>query len=355
MRILFLATYPAHESPSQRYRMEQYFGYLREKNIQFDYKPFIDKKTWKIIFRHGHIIQKIWGTIKGLLKRWLLMFQIGKYDFVYIHRETVLLGPPVFEWIIAKIYKKKIIYDFDDAIWIPFVSKKNGLAFFLKFYSKIGSICKWSYKISVGNSFLGKFAQRFNQNIVLIPTVVNTDDVHNRVQQHDTDKPIVGWTGSFSTLKFLDVILPVLQRMQEKYDFEFIVIADQDPHLPLKYYRFIEWNRHRETDDLLNMHIGLMPLYDDELTKGKCGFKAIQYMSLGIPPIVSGVGVNPEIVEDGVDGFVCYNENDWEKKLTCLLNNTEKRKIMGKNAREKIQNKYSVAATKDCFLKLFAE
>jgi glycosyltransferase involved in cell wall biosynthesis len=353
MRILFLAPYPVNESPSQRYRMEHYLHYLNENNIQFDYKPFMDKKTWKIIYKHGHLFQKIWGTVKGLVKRGVLMFQIGKYDFVYIHRETALLGPPIFEWIIAKIYKKKIIYDFDDAIWIPFVSKKNRLAFFLKFYSKIGRICEWSYKVSVGNSFLGNFAKQFNQNIVLIPTVVNTDDIHNRMQQHDTDTPVVGWTGSFSTLKFLDVILPVLQKMQEKYDFEFVVIADQDPQLQLKHYRFIKWNRHTEADDLLNIHIGLMPLYDDELTKGKCGFKAIQYMSLGIPPVVSAVGVNTEIVEDGINGYICQSDSEWETKLEVLLRDKVKRKVMGKYARDKIIDKYSVEATKDKFLALF--
>ena len=252
------------------------------------------------------------------------------------------------------LQKENNLY-FDDAIWIPFVSKKNRIAFFLKFYSKVGRICKWSYKISVGNSFLGNFAKRFNSNVVLIPTVVNTKDVHNRIQQHETDKPVVGWTGSFSTLKFLDLILPVLQRLQEKYDFNFIVIADQDPRLALKNYRFIKWNRHTEADDLLNIHIGLMPLYDDEITKGKCGFKAIQYMSLGIPPVVSGVGVNPEIVEDGIDGFVCHTNNDWEMKLEILLNDKEKRKEMGRHARNKIINRYSVEATKDKFLRLFTE
>lgn len=98
-----------------------------------------------------------------------------------------------------------------------------------------------------------------------------------------------------------------------------------------------------------------MPLYDDELTKGKCGFKAIQYMSLGIPAIVSAVGVNTEIVDDGVDGFVCHNDTEWELKLASLLMDNEKRKQMGKHARDKIINKYSVEATKDKFLELFAD
>jgi glycosyltransferase involved in cell wall biosynthesis len=103
------------------------------------------------------------------------------------------------------------------------------------------------------------------------------------------------------------------------------------------------------------MHIGLMPLYDDELTRGKCGFKAIQYMSLGIPAVVSAVGVNTEIVEDGVNGYICYSEEDWVTKLSYLISNREKRTEMGINARIKIINQYSVKATRDKFLELFTQ
>ena len=353
--IYFIIPAPLGISPGQRFRFEHYLKFLQQQGIHFTVSSFYSMNSWKILFTRGNLLRKIVAVFIGFFRRYFDLFRLISFDYIFIYREAAPIGPPVFEFLISRVFGKKIIYDFDDAIWIPFLSKTNWLAFYLKFFSKIGTICKWSYKISVGNSFLGDFAQRFNPNVVLIPTVVNTRDVHNGMQKHDTDKPVVGWTGSFSTLKFLDVIFPVLQRMQEKYDFEFIVIADNDPGLPLKRYRFIKWNKQTETEDLLKMHIGLMPLYDDDLTKGKCGFKAIQYMSLGIPPVVSAVGVNTEIVDDGVDGFVCHNDNEWELKMEYLLKDNEKRKVMGKHAREKIINKYSVEATKDTFLGLFAD
>jgi glycosyltransferase involved in cell wall biosynthesis len=157
-----------------------------------------------------------------------------------------------------------------------------------------------SYKVSVGNSFLADYARKYNRNTVIIPTVVNTDTVHGRLQDQSTSKPVIGWTGTFSTLKYLDIILPSLQRLQDKFDFVFIVIANKDPKLPLKNYRFIAWNKETESEDLLKLHIGLMPLYDDDLSRGKCGFKAIQYMALGIPAVVSPVGVNTAIVDNGL-------------------------------------------------------
>ena len=236
------------------------------------------------------------------------MCTIGKYDFVYIHREAAPLGPPLFEWIIAKIWRKKIIYDFDDAIWIPVASENNKIARYVKWFSKVASICRMSYKVSVGNTFLGEYAGKYCKNIIVVPTVVDTIKSHAQLQDQDTDTPAVGWTGTFSTLKYLDIILPAIKRLQEKYDFTFIVIANKDPQLPLKNYRFIYWSKETEIADLLQLHIGLMPLNNTELEKGKCGFKAIQYMSLGIPAVVSPVGVNLLIITDGENGFVAADE-----------------------------------------------
>ncbi|MBK8300798.1 MAG: glycosyltransferase [Chitinophagaceae bacterium] len=144
---------------------------------------------------------------------------------------------------------------------------------------------------------------------------MNTETVHNKVQKQESASPAVGWTGSFSTLMYLDIIVPVLRKLQEEIDFTFYVIADKDPGLALKNYKFIPWNKETEAEDLLNFHIGVMPLTDDEITRGKCGFKAIQYMALGMPALVSPVGVNVEIVSHSNDGFICNNLTEWEENL----------------------------------------
>jgi glycosyltransferase involved in cell wall biosynthesis len=355
VNILFLAPYPAHESPSQRFRFEHYLDYLRQKGISFRYSPFLGNSTWEIFFKPGNYWRKLAGLSAGFARRWLLMFTIGKYDFIYIHREAAPMGPPVFEWIIAKLYRKKIIYDFDDAIWIPVSSQYNKIARYFKWFSKVRTICRWSYKVSAGNQFLADYAAQYNRNVVVVvPTVVDTEDVHNRIQDQATASPVIGWTGTFSTLKFLDLVVPVLRRLQEQFSFTFVVIANRDPGLPLKNYRFVRWQKETETADLLNMHIGLMPLTDDDLSKGKCGFKAIQYMSLGIPAVVSPVGVNTIIVTDGVSGFVCEDSKEWETRLTELLMNAGLRERMGIAARKQIESNYSVIATRDQFLSLFA-
>jgi glycosyltransferase involved in cell wall biosynthesis len=189
--------------------------------------------------------------------------------------------------------------------------------------------------------------------VVIIPTVVNTETVHNGIQEQRTDHPAVGWTGSFSTLPYLDITLPVLKELQEQIDFEFVVIADKDPQLSLKRYRFIRWSRQSEMADLLQFHIGIMPLHDDEISRGKCGFKAIQYMSLGIPAVVSPVGVNTKIVQDGVNGFVCATNDEWKRRLGELLRDPALRERMGLAAHASIEKNYSVKATGRIFLDLF--
>ena len=354
MRILFLGPYPSGESPSQRYRLEHYFSFLSAKGVQYDYKPFLSGSTWKILFKPGNYFRKAAGMLSGFSKRFFQLFLIGRYDFVYIHREATPVGPPFFEWAASRVFRKKIIYDFDDAIWIPFTSEYNKAASSLKSFSKVAKICRWSYKVSVGNEYLAAFALAYNANVIVVPTVVNTETVHNRLQDQQIQNPSIGWTGTFSTLKYLDMVLPVLQELQEQYPFNFIVIADKDPKLPLKNYQFIKWSRDNEADDLLNFHIGLMPLYNDEISKGKCGFKAIQYMSLGIPAVVSAVGVNIDIVDEGVNGFIADAPGEWKKKLAVLLTDTQLRAAMGRAARQKIEMKYSVTATTQLFFELFS-
>lgn len=355
MKVLFLAPYPANEAPSQRYRLEHYLSLLEAAGIRYEYHSFIDKRAWTFFFKPGHITGKVKALLLGFFRRWLLMFRIGGFDYVYIHREAAPLGPPLFEWIIARVFRKRIIYDFDDAIWIPAVSQYNRMALRFKWFSKVAAICRMATTVTAGNEYLADFARKHSRDVRVIPTVVNTEATAGKQQEHQTDHPAIGWTGTLTTLKFLDIVLPVLQRLQEKTDFTFVVIANSDPHLPLRKYRFIQWKAASEADDLLQFHIGLMPLYDGELEKGKCGFKAIQYMSLGIPALVSPVGVNTRIVTDGLTGYTCNSEQDWEDKINLLLQDSRLRRQLGQAARKRVEEQYSVQATWPHFLSLFQQ
>ncbi len=357
MNILFLTPYPKGSAPSQRFRFELFFEALRAKGWSYQVKSFWDEKTWHKLYEGGSIWIKTIGLIKGFGRRKWLMLNLKGYDIIFIHREAAPIGPPVFEWFIAKMLRKKIVYDFDDAIWLPNTSDHNSIAGRLKWHSKVGAICRWSWKVSVGNEYLSNYAMQHNQRVKILPTVVDTavhkPTVEGQEPMAKNQMPVLGWTGSHSTLKYLTLLVPVLQRLQQKHEFTFLVIADQDPGLPLKHYRFIKWSKDKEIEDLNELDIGLMPLEDDQWSKGKCGFKAIQYGAVGIPALVSPVGVNQEIVEHGVTGFHCSTDKDWETAISTLIANQELRLKMGQAGRKRISKHYSVESEKERFLALF--
>lgn len=352
MKILFLAPYPLNEAPSQRFRFEHFLKFMEEKGHTYDFQSFLSINAWNNLYKQGKTLQKITGVISGYLRRITRLFSVSRYDFILIHREAAPLGPPFIEWIIAKVLNKKIIYDYDDAIWMADQGGENKLWTLLKWRSKVASICKWSYKVSTGNDFLADYARKYCDEAVVLPTVIN-HEIHTPAHKENYQTPVIGWTGSHSTLFYLDTLLPTLHELEESFEFTFLVIANKDPKLPLKKYQFIKWSRESEIDDLSIMDIGVMPLEDNEWSKGKCGFKLIQYLSIGIPAIASPVGVNPEIVIDNKSGFLASSHEDWLNSLKALLSSPTLRKEMGDSGRELITNKYSVESQKETFFSLF--
>ncbi len=316
----------------------------------------MDEATWNILYKGGSAMQKAIGIVKGYLGRWKTMLaDVPRYEYVFVHREAAPLGPPIFEWIVAKLWRKKMIYDFDDAIWIPNTSSENSIAAALKAFWKVGYICKWSYKVSGGNDYLCAYARKYNPiGTHLVPTCVDTELFHNKVKEHTTGKVTVGWTGSQSTLFYLDQLIPLLQQLQEEIDFTFLVIANKDPQLPLRNYTFLPWNETTEVADLLTMDIGVMPLQPDEWSEGKCGFKLIQYLSLGIPAIASPVGVNKQIVIDGEDGYIASTDDEWKQALKTLITDHDLRRKLGLAGRQRVVANYSIQSQKDNFLGLFS-
>lgn len=353
MKVVILAPYPPFVSPSQRFRFEHYLPYLNAKGISYHYYPFTGIKTWELMFNKGHNLKKVRGICLGFLKRFFQLFEIIRSDYVYIHREAAPVGPPFFEFFISQILRKKIIYDFDDAIWVKVASSANPKASYIKCTWKVKYICKWSYITTVGNDYLATFASKYCKNVIVMPTVVDTENTHNKTKDQSNQPITVGWTGTFTNFYNLNTILNPIINLQKNYAIKFLIIADRDPSFSQLKYEFIKWNKSTEINDILKLHIGLMPLNNSEIELGKCAFKAIQYMSLGIPPVVSPVGVNCTVVDDGINGYWADNEEKWYAALEKLILNTNERVLMGKLAQQKIQKQFSVISTLPLFLDLF--
>jgi glycosyltransferase involved in cell wall biosynthesis len=354
MRILFITPYPKGVAPSQRFRFEQYYNILEKNGYTCITSSFLDNKAWNILYKHGHTFDKILALLRGYLQRINDLIRMHRFDIVFIHREASPFGPPWIEYLITKVFKKYTIYDFDDAIWIPNASETNkNLTMLFKRFKNADDICSWSTVVSVGNAYLADYAEAFNKNVVINPTTIDTNEHHNTVKQHNNEKFVIGWTGSHSTVQYLDELYPVFKKLEEKYDFELHVICDVPPKFELKSLRFIKWTKENEISDLLKFNAGLMPLPADIWAKGKCGFKALQYMALGIPALVSDVGVNAEIVDHEINGFICRKESDWYDALEKLICNPVFLQKLSMHTREKIVNRYSVFSNKNNFLSLF--
>jgi glycosyltransferase involved in cell wall biosynthesis len=356
-KALFLVPYPLGVSPSQRFRFEQYLGLLKERGYDVKVHSFLTSADWRELYNPGQFFVKGRIVARGLWRRFGILGVLTKHDIVFIHREVLPFGPPIFEWLIAKIFRKPIIYDFDDAIWLTDRNSESLLVRATRFRSKVKLVCGWARRISVGNTYLYDFAKKYCNSVTINPTTIDTTYLHNpesyiRLRSDETIS--IGWTGSRTTLKYLEQLEPVLKRIEEKYpQVIIIVIADRRPSLKLQSLTFLPWSKRNEIVDLMKMDIGIMPLPEDEWTLGKCGFKALQYMALGKPVVISSVGVNKQIIEDGVNGFLAKTTEDWEHALSRLVEDEVLREKFGKEGRRTVEDHYSILSNAENFFSLF--
>lgn len=342
IKVLFFVPYPS-EGQSNRLRVEQYLPYLRSHGIRFSVRPFASRGFYKILYKEGFLFSKIFYFIRGSLNRILDLARVFRYDIIFIHREMYPIGPALFEYIVAKI-KKPIIFDFDDAIYLPNVSKHNSFMERFKVPSKIFKIISLSSTVIAGNRYLRDFALKFNPNVTIIPTPIDTDIFKPAPKLKTNDKEIIiGWIGSPTTVAFLHLVEEAVIALSSKYSHLKFKIIGGDFHINgLDSIINKPWTLAGEIEDLNTFDIGILPMPDNEWTKGKTTFKGILYMSMGIPTVSSAVGVNKELINDGENGFLAYSIDDWINKLSMLIENSQLRSQIGMQGRKTIEENYSL-------------
>jgi len=313
-KVLFLGPYPKGFGPSQRFRIEVYLPYLKDKDISYTYHTFYTEKGYQSLYKKGRFLSKFFSVLFGFFKRLLILFTVWQYDYVFVQREITPIGPPLFEWVVSKLFKAKLIYDFDDAIWIPNYSAENAFFHRLKNYGKIKKIIQWSDTVIAGNKFLYDYAIQFNPETHIIPTVIDTALVHNPTLYHKKkkDKITVGWTGTLTNNLHIEFLAPVFEKLNKQFDYDILLISNKKPNIDLKNVRFVPWDKTNEIDQLFQMDIGIMPLKNNhDFYKGKCGFKAIQYMSLGITTVATPLGFNVDLIAENETGYFATTEEEW--------------------------------------------
>lgn len=340
MKVLFIVPYPT-EGPSNRFRVEQYLPYLKERGIIYSVRPFYNSSIYKVLYKKGYYVRKALFLFLFMLRRIRDVFDAIAYDVIFIHREAYPFSGYVLEWLF-RAFGKKLIYDFDDSI-------------FLKKPKKLKKIISMSDYVIAGNEFLKNYASQYNKNVFVLPTCIDTQVYRPKLKMANDDKIVIGWIGTTFTSIYLDLLKNVYATLANRFkNLEFRVVGGYPQNLNLS-VTYKEWSLESEVSDLQEFDIGVMPLFDDDWARGKCGFKIIQYMAIGIPTVASRVGMNIEIIKDGKDGFLVSDKEEWINKLSLLIENKKLREDMGKLGREKVENLYSIETNKRKYIDILEE
>ncbi|MDN5215960.1 glycosyltransferase family 4 protein [Fulvivirgaceae bacterium BMA12] len=353
-KVLFVAAHRPNRSPSQKFRFEQYLSFLKEHGYDYDFSYIISAKDDHILYQPGKYLGKLAIFLKSSFKRWKDAMKASSYDIIFIQREGFMTGSTFFEKRFSKS-KAKVIFDFDDAIWLQDVSPVNNKLAWLKNPDKTKDIIALSDMIFAGNQYLADYASKFNQNIRIIPTTIDTKR-YTRIPSQK-DKVCIGWSGSFTTIKHFEYGLDFLRAIKNKYKDKVYFKVIGDPNYVNEEFSIqgVPWTEESEIKELSEIDIGIMPLPNDEWAKGKCGLKGLQYMALETATIMSPVGVNTTIVRDGENGFLADSTDEWIEKLSQLIESSELREKLGKNGRETVLDNYSVSSQQNNYLKYFDE
>jgi glycosyltransferase involved in cell wall biosynthesis len=349
MKILFLTCGPPVVA-SSRTRVFQYLPFFQREGIK--YKVIINRT---VLSNHLRQVCHYDSFVIKVIRFWLInlirafdaifsSFQLVRftvlaffYDIIFIQK---VLIPNFILKFLAKIFKKQIVFDFDDAIYDH-----------LKFYKKrrFHQQLPLYNLLVIENTFTKEYVSKFtNSNIFIITGPIDCKRyyTHCSVKKGEV---IVGWIGSPATQKYLTMLDGVFERLSRSYKnltFEFIGAQKMD--FNAERLRQKQWSLDAEVGDLQNFDIGIMPLPDNEWTRGKGGYKLLQYMAVGIPCVASPVGINKELIRDGENGFLATTEKEWYEKISLLIENPELRRDMGIKGRSYVVENYSfeVAAPK---------
>jgi glycosyltransferase involved in cell wall biosynthesis len=350
-RILMLAPAPT-SAASTRFRLEQFFPALRQHGIDPVLRPFLDEKGFALLYRSGAAAQKALAAARALAGRIADLARSLGAAGVLVHREAALVGPPLLEWLLS--HARPLIFDFDDAVWVPYASPTYGalLSRLVKSPEKTFYTLSAARRVIAGNNYLADQARRYNPRVDVIPTVVDTDQFVPAPTENPL--PVLGWVGTHSTLQYLQTLVPALRRLTQRRKFVVRVVgATLDA--PGVVVENRPWSLAREVNEFQAFDVGLYPLVEDAWSLGKSGFKAVQYMACGVPVVASPVGVTTDMVRDGENGFLAAGEDAWVDRLEALLDDAALRRRLGQAGRADAEARWSLRAHAPRFVEIVSE
>tara|TARA_Y100000590_G_C15584392_1_gene963595 strand:+ start:46 stop:1125 length:1080 start_codon:yes stop_codon:yes gene_type:complete len=351
-KILILCPYPEGVAAGQRLKYEQYLESWKEKGFSVEISSFFDIHTWHILYEKKNFLKKILGTMKGYFRRIRDLLIINKYDLIYISMWVTPLGFTLFEKIVRRL-NSKVIYDFDDAIFLDSKTTESFNSSILRGSSKSKYLIKYSNHVILSSPYHLDYCRERNifHSATYIPCSLDLGRFVLKNINHQPDKKIVlGWTGTFSAIPFLDSIKEMLIELNKTEDFKLLLITNFDYFIPGIDLEVRRWNKKTEIGDLHDIDIGLYPIPMDSWGLGKGGLKALQYMSIGIPAVATDFGTTKNIIKNGETGFLVKHNNEWKEALKLLINDPHLRNKIGKEGRKIVEETYSVEINKYKYL-----
>jgi glycosyltransferase involved in cell wall biosynthesis len=313
---------------------------------------------WRILYKRGYFFSKIFYTILGYLTRSIDLFNLHKYDVVYVHLWVTPLGMPIFEWFYRK-KSKRLVYDIDDLIYLS--TPKDGInSFFkhLKGRTKPIYLMKVSDHVITCTPYLDKFVKKYNHNTTDISSTIDTDLYYPKEDYlvKNGSPFILGWSGSHSTSKYLYLLTPLFIKLKNSgILFKLVVMGDTEFNIDGISVEALPWNCTYEIDVIRSFDIGLYPLPDEEWVYGKSGLKALQYMGLGVPTVAMAIATNFRIINNGYDGYLASSINEWYDIIIELIKRKDLRESIGKNGRKRVVDNFSVLSNSERYINILRQ
>jgi glycosyltransferase involved in cell wall biosynthesis len=360
MKLLALTRY-TRKGPSSRYRFYNYRKLFGEEGVTMEIDPFfpdayldhrgIRKRFPAVLLAYGRRL----GRVLELLRN------PGRYDLVLVEYELFPWWPALFERLF-RLRGVRYVVDYDDAVFHRYDRHRSVIVRRL-LGDKIASVMRNARGVVVCNPYLEAYARRVNRKILRLPTVPPTERYRNEcVPRREREQTfVIGWIGSKSTSPYLLEFLPAYRRFAERHRGASLHLVGFDEELlsaeERERYRIrtIPWSEEGELEAIRNFDVGIMPLPDTPWSRGKCGFKLLQYHACGKGVIASPVGINRSIVRHGHNGLLAETEREWEEALERFRSDEAFRRAAGEAGRRQMDEKYDHRQTGRRYLRMLRQ
>jgi glycosyltransferase involved in cell wall biosynthesis len=325
---------------SSRLRSLQFIPSLEAAGISVDVSSLLSDVYVKDVYAGKHSVV---STMRAYMARYRRLLSVKKYDVVWVEKEALPWIPAWLE-LLALPGSTRLVVDYDDALFHRYDAHRS-IVVRLALGGKIDAVMRRANLVTAGNEYLATRARYAGaRHIEWLPTVVDLERYPLPECRQPSDEVVVGWIGSPSTAKYLDLVAPVLADLTKKYRLRCIAIGAREDQVANTPFHAVPWTEQSELADLCALDIGIMPLVDDLWERGKCGYKLIQYMACALPVVASPVGVNSHIVDVGENGFLASSLPEWAEAIERLIGDASLRRDFGAAGRRKVEAVYSLQA-----------